>query len=149
MWCQEWLLGGCRAFKMRYKPQQNAQNTRCGKCLWLEIPVKCNCGLEPALASHYHSRRLRLRRLCRQNPRLPLSQREAQALSALSSLCLPLSQWEGGSDFTVCRRNPCLPLAQREAQILSSVSPTITAGSCPAHRNKSCRPEPQTGHLLT
>ena len=36
----------CRALKMRYKPQQNAQNTRCGQRLWLEIPVKYNCGLE-------------------------------------------------------------------------------------------------------
>ena len=27
--------GACRALKMRYKPQQNDQNTRCGQCLWL------------------------------------------------------------------------------------------------------------------
>ena len=38
--------GGCRALEMRYKPQQNAQNARCGQCSWLQIPVKCNCGLE-------------------------------------------------------------------------------------------------------
>ena len=31
---------------MRYKPQQNAQNARCGQCSWLQIPVTCNCGLE-------------------------------------------------------------------------------------------------------
>ena len=31
---------------MPYKRQQNAPNTRCGQCLWLQIPVKCNCGLE-------------------------------------------------------------------------------------------------------
>ena len=37
---------GCRALEMRYKPQQNAQNARCGQCLWLQVPVKCNCGLE-------------------------------------------------------------------------------------------------------
>ena len=34
--------------EMRYKPQQNAQNARCGQCSWLQIPVKCNCGLEHA-----------------------------------------------------------------------------------------------------
>ena len=39
-------LAGCRALEMRYKPQQNAQNARCGQCSWLQIPVKCNCGLE-------------------------------------------------------------------------------------------------------
>ena len=39
-------LGGCRALEMRYKPQQNAQNARCGQCSWLQIPVRCNCGLE-------------------------------------------------------------------------------------------------------
>ena len=27
---------------MRYKPQ----NARCGQCLWLQVPVECNCGLE-------------------------------------------------------------------------------------------------------
>ena len=31
---------------MRYKPQQSAQNASCGQCSWLQIPVKCNCGLE-------------------------------------------------------------------------------------------------------
>ena len=31
---------------MRYKPQQNAPNARCGQCLWLQVPMKCNCGLE-------------------------------------------------------------------------------------------------------
>ena len=31
---------------MRYKPQQNAQNAGCGQCLWLQVPVKCSCGLE-------------------------------------------------------------------------------------------------------
>ena len=105
------------------------------------------------LASRYHSGRLRLCRLCRQNPRLPLSQWAAQALSSLSSkpsppyhsgwlrlccLCrqnprLPLSQWRLRL-CRLCRQNPRLPLSQWAAQALSSLSskpspPAITVGS--------------------
>ena len=31
--------GGCWALKMRYKPQQNAHNARCGQCLWFNAVV--------------------------------------------------------------------------------------------------------------
>ena len=37
---------------MRYRPQQNAQNARCGQCLWLQVPVKQNCGLEHGQPAH-------------------------------------------------------------------------------------------------
>ena len=81
----------------------------------------------PALTYHYHRGKLRLCRLCRRNPRLPLSQRAVQALSSVAS--------------------PRLPVSQREAQTWSSLS--ITVGSCPVHRNRSCRPNHETDHLLT
>ena len=94
------------------------------------------------LASRYHSGRLRLCRLCRQNPRLPLSQWAAQTLSSLSSKPSPPAVTVGSSDFVVfvvkplasryhsgrlrlcrlCRQNPRLPLSQWAAQTLSSLS---------------------------
>ena len=66
------------------------------------------------LTSHYHSRRLRLCRLRQRNPRLPLSQRETQALSSSSS-------------------KPSPPTIKEQTQAVSSSSskpspPTITAG---------------------
>ena len=102
----------------------------------------------PALASHYHSGKLRRCRPCgRQpspptitagssdvvvlvvaSPRLPLSQREAQTLSSLSSPALASHYHSGKLRHCLCRRH-CLPLS---------------VGSCPAHRNNSCRRNLQT-----
>ena len=85
------------------------------------------------------------------SPRLPLSQWEAQTLSSLSSKPWPCAITAGGSGFIVV--SPRLPLSQREAQTSSSLSskppPTMRVGSCPAHGNKSCRPNSPTDHVLT
>ena len=102
----------------------------------------------PALASHYHSGRLRLCRPCRRQPsppaiiaggsgfvilviastRLPLSQWAAQALSPLSSPALASPYHSGRLRLCFpCHRQPShhshrLPVSQRAAQALSSLS---------------------------
>ena len=77
----------------------------------------------PALCSNYQSGRVRLCPLCRRNPRLPLSQRAAQALSSLSSPALA-SQYHSGRLRLghVCRRS-CLPLSQWEAAQRTEINP--------------------------
>ena len=115
----------------------------------------------PALASHYHSGRLRLCRLGRRQPsRFPLSQRAAQALSSLSSPALA-SHWHSGRLrlCRLCRRQPSLPtitaggsgfvvfvvasprfpLSQRAAQALSSLSSLALASHWHSGRLRLCR----------
>ena len=159
-----------------------------------------------ALASHYHSGRLRLCRLRRRkpspptitvggsgfivfvvaSPRLPPSQWVAQALSSLSSQALASHYHSGWLRLCcLCRRKPSppftvgvsgfvvfvvasprLPPSSLSSQALAShyhsgwlrlcrlgrrkpSPPTITVESCLVHKKTSCRPNPQTDHLLS
>ena len=135
----------------------------------------------PALASHYHSGKLRRCRPCRRqpshptitagssdvvvlvvaSPRIPLSQREAQTLSSLSSPALashyhsgklrrcrpcrrqpsPPTITAGSSDVVVLVvASPRLPLSQREAQTVSSLSSPALASHYHSRKLRRCRP---------
>ena len=125
---------------------------------WLvDQGLECRAPNESVHGSHCG--RLRLCRLCCQNPRLPLSQRAAQALPSLSSPALASRYHRGRLRLCrLCRRH-YLPLslwefAQRTAENLVGLTPNLiiyrhkiswvhlSTGVNDIHKMKSCR-QPQ------
>ena len=92
----------------------------------------------PDLTSRYHSSKLRLCRLCRRNPRLPLSQQAVQALSTLSSPApASLSQREAQTLSSLSSK-PSPPLSQRAVQALSALSSPALASHYHSGRLRLC-----------